>query len=110
MVTRQKTKVRLGLSYTLVERQRPDCGNLKRGGTIPVDTHWMRKEVGTAFQVERSKPQTPRVTPPPQTHTTTIFFGYPLAKSYGRPHLHHSRTTPRLKDFILSLSSSVVSS
>ena len=62
-------------------------GHTPKGGTIPVDTAGMRKEAGAAFQVEWTKPQTPRATPPPRTHTTTIFFGCPLAKSYGRPQL-----------------------
>jgi hypothetical protein len=40
-------------------------GHTPKGGTIPVDTDWMREEAGAAFQVERTKPQTPRATPPP---------------------------------------------
>ncbi|RLG19253.1 hypothetical protein DRN74_07140 [Candidatus Micrarchaeota archaeon] len=41
--------------------------------------HGIRKEAGAAFHVERTKSQTPRATPPPQTHSTT--------KSNGRPPL-----------------------
>ena len=52
-------------------------GQTPTGSTIPVDTDWTRKEAGPAFQVERTKPQTPRATPPPQTHTTTKFYGRP---------------------------------
>jgi len=52
-------------------------GHTPKGGTIPVDTAGMRKEARAAFQVERTKPQTPRATPPPPIHTTT--------KSNGRP-------------------------
>jgi len=65
---------------------------LPRRATAPMGRHhsggrpWMQEEAGAAFQVERPRPQTPRATPPPQTHTATISLECPFTKSDGRPH------------------------